>query len=128
MGKQITGQSIKYEPTILGYAGYHPTSAQRYAAASGNTAESKLTVLNEESIEAGSKAPSTLETLQRTIANAPRKQVISNGILSAPLISGMASDFTGAERKNDVAEGREIMSENTARNVSDIPTISGGFY
>jgi hypothetical protein len=123
MGKMITGQSIKYEPRVLGFTGYHPTSFQRFAAASGHLQESKLTVLNQESKESGSKAPSTIETLQRTLANAPRQQVISNGITAAPLISGRASDFTGAERRGDVAEGQNIMAINTVRNASHIPQL-----
>ena len=122
MGKQITGQSIRYEPSILGVSGFHKTGLQRFVNARGD--KSRLNVLQREAKSGSGVAMSTTETLQRTLAQNPRQQVVSNGLMTAPLISGRASDTSGGVvRTNERAEGRDMMLVNTIRNAQDIPQI-----
>lgn len=124
MVKQITGQSIRYEPVSLGIGldSFHPTSFERYARAQQAVASSKLNVMSRE--DKGAIAPATTETLQRTLALNPRETQYSNGISTAPLISGLASDTSGGYmRAREIAEGRDMMLVNTIRNAQYLPQI-----
>ena len=59
-------------------------------------------------------AMASTETLQRTLAQDPREQVVSNGIMTAPLISGLASDpFGSGHRQKEELLGENIMNANT---------------
>jgi hypothetical protein len=121
MSKQISGQSIRYEPFSLGLMGqFHPTSLERYTRA--KSAVSKMDILDEERGEP--VAPSTTETLQRTLGQGDRDVVPSAGIMEAPLISGLASDTSGgAERALEQSENRDIIMSNTMRSDENTPMI-----
>lgn len=125
MVKQISGQSIRYEPITLGIDpnSYHPTSLERFQMASGSRSMKNI-YERENKSNNGSMAMATTETLQRTLAQNPRETVYSNGLTTAPLISGLASDTSGGlVRQKEAAEGRDIMLVNTIRDAQNIPQI-----
>jgi hypothetical protein len=119
----ITGQSISYEPYSLGISGDHPTTMELYLKAS--RAPHNVSTLQQEVKNKNKSFPmATVETLQRTLAQDPRKTVVSNGIMTAPLISGRATAMDNAEqRMKDRRQGLGMVSVNTALNKQNIPTI-----
>jgi hypothetical protein len=119
----ITGQSISYEPYSMGISGEHLTGLERYLKASGT--QSKFNTLQREVKDKNESYPmATTETLQRTLANDPRKTVVSNGIMTAPLISGRATSMDNAEqRMKDNKQGLGMVSVNTALTKQNTPTI-----
>ena len=123
----ITGTSIRTEPLILkrGKDMYYPTSMQRYITAKNETSRDKKTTYDLEKKNGHlTTAMATTESLQRTLANNPRGQISSNGIMTAPLISGMASDPIGSgHRQNEQKEGEDIMNYNTRIVEANTPKI-----
>ena len=123
----ITGTSIRTEPLILkrGKDMYYPTSMQRYITAKNETSRDKKTTYDLEKKNGHlTTAMATTESLQRTLANNPRGQISSNGIMTAPLISGMASDPMGSgHRQNEQKEGEDIMNYNTRIVEANTPKI-----
>jgi hypothetical protein len=118
----ITGQSINIEPMVLGFQGNHLTSMERYLKASGS--KSKFNTLQRETADKGSFPMATTETLQRTVAQEPRKVVYSNGLMTAPLISGRATVSDNPEqRAKDELQGAEMVVGNTIRDYSNIPHL-----
>jgi len=123
----ITGTSIRTEPLILkrGTDMYYPTSMERYITAKNETARDKKTTYDLERKNGHlTTAMATIESLQRTLANNPRKQITTNGLMSAPLISGMASDPIGSgHRERERMEGEDIMDYNTRIVEANTPKI-----
>ena len=123
----ITGTSIRTEPLILkkGANMYYPTSLERYITAKNETSRDRKTTYDLEKKNGHlTTAMATTETLQRTLANNPRGQISSNGIMTAPLISGMASDPIGSGyRQNERKEGEDIMNYNTQIVEANTPKI-----
>ena len=119
----ITGQSIRTEPMVLGNNKlFAPTSLERYNTAKRGGSRSSKSVYDLE-ITHSRKSPAmaTTETLQRTLAQNPRQQVYSNGIMTAPLISGLASNEIN--RPNENRDGRDIMNTNTRIVETNTPMI-----
>ena len=122
---QITGQSIGFEPRVLGFKGHHPTRMERYKDAKKGPAKSKVETLNKKGVRGQpANAHTKLETVQRTLGQAPRKQVASAGLMQAPLISGMASDTSGGiKRRAEAQQHAKILDKATAINQVRIPHI-----
>lgn len=105
----ITGQSVKLEPIILGKRDlYHPSSLERFLKATSKSS----TVYNLEKKD--SQIPmSSIETLQRTLAENQRGQVRSSNISYASPISGRASTpFNSEYRRDGVNEGYAMLKNN----------------
>lgn len=126
----ITGQSIRTEPVDMGFSinSYYPTSLQRYMTAKSSGSRSSKSTYDREVEDAREQpALSALETVQRTVAQNPRQTIVSNGIMTAPLISGLASDPIGSGvRQNDVRLNEGIMRMNTSIVEMDTPKILYG--
>lgn len=122
---QITGQSIGFEPRILGFEGSHPTRLERYKDAKKGATKSKVATMNKKGVRGQpANAHSKLETVQRTLGQAQRKQVASAGLMQAPLISGMASDTSGgAKRRAEEQQHAKILGKSTVLNQVRIPHI-----
>jgi hypothetical protein len=115
---EITGQSIRTEPIGLGINpnSYHKTTIQRYINARNSGGKSyKSTYDREVKNSREQPALSITETLFRTVADSPRDTEYSNGIFSAPLISGLASIPRGSkDRLIKNLEGANILKRNTS--------------
>jgi hypothetical protein len=98
---------------------------ERYEDAKKGLAKSKVGTLNKKGVGGQpANAHSKLETVQRTLGQAPRKQVASAGLMQAPLISGMASDASGgAKRRAEEQQHAKILDRATAINQVRIPHI-----
>ena len=122
MARSITGQSIKTEPKITGFDGFHKTGLERYQTAKRGNKTTKLQTI--EKTERGNPAHSTAETVIRTLGDRPRQKIVSTGLTTAPLISGLASDSSrGAKRSTEITQHANILADSTRMNVSRIPQV-----
>ena len=122
MARSITGQSIKTEPKIAGFDGAHKTRLERYQSAKRGTKTTKLQTI--ENTERGNPAYAITDTVMRTLGDMPRQKIVSAGLTTAPLISGLASDNSrGAKRSAEITQHANILADSTRMNVSRIPQV-----
>ena len=121
MARSITGQSIKTEPKITGFDGFHKTGLERYQTAKRGKTTKLQTI---ENTKRGNLSHSTAETVMRTLGDRPRQKIVSTGLTTAPLISGLASDSSrGAKRSTEITQHANILADNTRMNVSRVPQV-----